>query len=452
MHLHGRLQGPRSPAAQYVRYYEGEQQKLAFAQMRYRHAFSEVFAQWRDNFCGMIVDASAERLHVDSFRLPDNPGTDNDARAFWQRNSMDALSGMVHLDTLIRGSAYVAVWADTQGEPTITPVSSERMAVVYKPGSLTELEAAALFERDDWGRQRATLWTERYVYEVPWGATDWNTGVLYRNPLGVVPVVPFETRPRLLADPVSDLANIVPIQDAINKTVSDALTTSEAAAFPQRWVTGLDIVEDAQGNPVEPFDVGADKLLQAEDPGARFGSMPAADLSNYVDLTDMLVQHMASISKVPSTYFLVNNGASAPSGESNLSAEAGLIAKVRQFMTPLGESWERVIRLCFAVKHDSRKDAFAMETRWRDPEYRTEAQHIDALLKQKQLNVPEEVLWAEAGYSATQIEKFRAMRLEDARAAAEIQRLMPQPQSSPPTIKPPQGNSGNGNRRIHEPT
>ncbi|WP_087887976.1 phage portal protein [Streptomyces alboflavus] len=449
MYLYGRLQGPRSSAAEYVKYYEGEQQKLAFSQMRYRHAFSEVFAQWRDNFCGMIVDASAERLNVDSFRLPESPGTDRDAREFWQRNSMDAFSGMVHLDTLIRGSAYVAVWADAQGEPTITPVSSSRMAVAYKPGSLTELEAAALFERDAWGRQRVTLWTDRYVYEVPWGATEWHIGALNPNPIGVVPVVPFQTRPRLLADPVSDLANIVPIQDAINKTVSDALTTSEAAAFPQRTVTGLDIVMDAQGNPVEPFDIGADKLLQAEDPNARFGSMPAADLSNYVALTDMLVQHMASISKVPSTYFLVNNASSAPSGESNLSAEAGLIAKVRQFMTPLGESWERVIRLCFAVKRDSRKDAFAMETRWKDPEYRTEAQHIDALLKQKQLNVPEQVLWAEAGYSATQIETFRAMRLEDARAAAEVQRLMPQPQQSP-TPKPPQGNSGNGNRRIHE--
>ncbi|WP_138958965.1 phage portal protein [Streptomyces sp. YIM 121038] len=450
MYLHSKLPGPHSPAARYVKYYEGEQQKLAFSQMRYRHAFSEVFAQWRDNFCGMIVDASAERLHVDSFRLPDAPGTDRDSRDFWQRNRMDAFSGAVHLDTLIRGSAYVLVWADAAGEPTITPVSSERMAVCYKAGSLTELEAAARFEVDDWGRQLVTLWTERYVYEVPWGMAEWHLGIIYPNPLGVVPVVPFESKPRLLADPVSDLANVVPIQDAINKTVSDALTTSEAAAFPQRWVTGLDIVEDAQGNPVEPFDIGADKLLQAEDPNARFGSMPAADLSNYVSLTDMLVQHMASISKVPSTYFLVNNGASAPSGESNLSAEAGLIAKVREFMDPLGESWERVIRLCFAVKQDKRQDAYAMETRWKDPEYRTEAQHIDALLKQKQLNVPEQVLWEEAGYSATQIATFRAMRLEDARAAAEVQRLMPQPQQES-TPKPPQGNSGNGNRRIHEP-
>ncbi|MCY0962742.1 phage portal protein, partial [Streptomyces sp. H27-H5] len=202
--------------------------------------------------------------------------------------------------------------------------------------------------------------------------------------------------------------------------------------------------------PVEPFNVGLDKILQAEDPSAAFGSFAAADLKNYVVLVDMLVQHLCSVSRVPSHYFLVNSG-STPSGEAIISAEAGLVAKVRERMLHFGEAWERVIRLCFAVKRDKRMNAFEMETRWRDPEYRTEAQHIDALLKLKQLNVPEEVLWAEAGFTAAQIDSFREMRKDDAKAAAEIQKLMPQPAlQGNPAIKPPQGNSGNANRKIHE--
>ncbi|MEU4492617.1 phage portal protein [Streptomyces sp. NPDC023998] len=449
MYLYGKLPGPGAPSRLYSQYYEGEQQKLAFSQMRYKHAFADVFQQWRDNFCGMIVDATNERLSIDSFRLPET-GTDKDARAFWQRSSMDAYSNAVHLEALIQGTSYVVVWADAQGEPTIAPVSCERMAVCYKPGSLNELEAAARFELDPWGRQQVTLWTESYVYEVAYGTTEWDQGERRPNPLGVVPVVGFENRSRLLGDPFSDLVNVIPIQDAINKTVMDALTASEFAAFPQRFVTGLEIQEDSNGNPIEPFNVGADKLLQAEDPAAKFGSFEAADLKNYVTLVDMLVQHLASVSRVPSHYFLVNSS-NTPSGEAIISAEAGLVAKVRERMLHFGEAWERVIRLCFAVKRDKRKDAFEMETRWRDPEYRTEAQHIDALLKLKQLNVPEEILWAEAGFSAAQIDSFREMRREDAKAAAEIQKLMPQPEpQNSPAIKPPQGNSGNANRKIHE--
>ncbi|MFF8629677.1 phage portal protein [Streptomyces werraensis] len=454
-YLYGKIPGPNSPALQFSKYYEGDQQKFAFSQARYKSAFWGVFDTWRDNFSGMIVDATNERLNVDSFRIPGEEGTDKDARSFWQRSSMDAYSNAVHLEALITGTSYIVVWADKDGEPTITPVSGERMAVCYKAGSLWELEAAARFEMDAWGRQQVTLWTEEYVYEVAYGTTEWDQGTKMPNPLGIVPVVPFENRIRLVGGPTSDLANCVPIQDAINKTVMDALTASEFAAFPQRFVTGLEIQEDAQGNPIEPFNVGLDKLLQAEAPDAKFGSFEAADLKNYVALVDMLVQHLASVSRVPSHYFLVNSS-NTPSGEAIISAEAGLVAKVREKMLHFGEAWERVIRLCFAVKNDKRKDAFEMETRWRDPEYRTEAQHIDALLKLKQLNVPEEVLWSEAGFTAAQIDSFREMRKEDAKAAAEIQKLMPQPepqnpaQQGKPLAKPPQGNSGNANRKINE--
>ncbi|MFD5689624.1 phage portal protein [Streptomyces rubiginosohelvolus] len=451
MYLYGRVPGPLHESHKFSKYYEGEQQKLAFSQIRYKAAFASVFSEWRDNFCGTIVDSTNERLHVDSFRIPDDDG--KDTRRFWQQSSMDAYASSVHLEALITGIAYVVVWADAKGEPTITPVPSSRMAVSYKPGSLWELEAAARFEMDAWGRQQVTLWTEEYVYEVAYGEIDWEKGESNPNPLGIVPVVPFENRTRLGMDPVSELANCVPIQDAINKTTMDALTASEFAAFPQRFVTGLEIQEDKNGNPVEPYNVGQDKLLQAEDPNAKFGSFAAADLKNYVTLVDMLVQHLATVSRVPSHYFLVNT-TTAPSGEAIISAEAGLVAKVKERMLHFGEAWERVIRLCFAVKNDKRKNAFEMETRWADPEYRTEAQHVDALLKMKQLDVPLEFLWREAGFSDTQISSFREMRKEDAKAQAEIQKLMPQPPEQPGQApdhnKPPQGNSGNANRKIHE--
>lgn len=451
-YLYGKVPGSFHPSRIYSRYYEGDQQKLAFSQMRYKTTFASVFEQWRDNFCGTIIDATNERLHVDSFRIP---GEDDgkDARQFWQRSSMDAYSTSVHLEALISGASYVVVWADKDGEPTITPVASDRMAVCYKAGSLWELEAAARFEMDAWGRQQVTLWTEEYVYEVAYGVTEWDQGETKPNPLKMVPVVPFENRTRLGGEPTSDLLNCIPIQDAINKITMDALTASEMAAFPQRWVTGLEIQEDEHGNPVAPFNVGLDKLLQAEDAGSKFGSFEAADLKNYVVLVDMLVQHLATVSRVPSHYFLVNSS-NTPSGEAIISAEAGLVAKVKERMLHFGEAWERVIRLCFAVKGDKRRDAFDMETRWADPEYRTEAQHIDALLKLKQLDVPLEFLWFEAGFTAAQIADFREMRKEDAKAQAEIMKLMPQPEpqpgQQPNPNRPPQGNSGNANRKISE--
>ncbi len=100
----------------------------------------------------MIIDSANERMNVDSFRFPDHAGSERDVREFWQRNSMDALSSSVHLDAMVSGTSYVLVWADKQGRPTITPYSCEQMVVQYKTGSLTEIQAAALFIMDPWGQ------------------------------------------------------------------------------------------------------------------------------------------------------------------------------------------------------------------------------------------------------------------------------------------------------------
>ncbi|MGW0930693.1 phage portal protein [Streptomyces sp. NPDC002644] len=461
--LQGKLTNGRAELTKYAEYYEGVHQKLAFAQDRHKTEFQRLFAEWRDNFCGLIIDSSTERMRVEGFRFPGEGEMDADARKFWQRNSLDSLSNGVHLDAMVQGRAYVIVWAGKDGEPTVTPVSAEEMAVQFKPGSFTELEAAARFFQDAWGRPWVTLWTETYVYEVPLGKSEWEQGTKKKNPLGVVPVVPFHNRARLSGEPYSDLANVIPIQDAINKITSDALLASEYAAWPQRWVTGLEIEEDENGNPKEPFKVSVAKLLQAEDPNAKFGQFAAADLKNYVNLINLLVQHLSSVSRTPSHYFLVNQG-NAPSGEAIISAEAGLVAKVKERMLYFGEAWEQVIRLCFKVKKDKRADEYALETVWADPEYRTEAQHIDSLLKLRQLDVPKELLWMRAGFTASEIEAFREMRREDAKEEKKVAELGPQAptpgvsgrpvpggnKAAAMASKPPQGNSGNVNRKLNE--
>lgn len=71
------------------------------------------------------------------------------------------------------------------------------------------------------------------------------------------------------------------------------------------------------------------------------------------------------------------------------------------------------MRLAFAVKGDPRKDAHLAETIWRDAEYRSEAEHIDALLKLNSLGVPRQQLWQDAGYTPAQIERFEVMAAQD---------------------------------------
>lgn len=444
----------------YTSYYDGQHQKLVFSQARHKGQFAAIFERWQDNFCGLIIDSVNERLGIDGFRMTEEPEADKDARDIWQRNFMDSESNAAHIDAMVQGAAYAIVWGTNDGQPTISMESANNVVIQYKPGSRRDIEAGAKFFIDDWGRDWATLWWNGRVYVFAQGTFGWASTAPegMRNPLDQVPIVPINNRSRLVDHPVSDLLNVIPLQDAVNKTVSDALLASEFAAWPQRWVTGLEIIEDEQGRPVEPFKVAIDKLLQAEDAGVKFGQFEAADLGNYVSLTDMLVQHLASTSRIPFHYFL--NGGTVPSGESITAAEAGLIAKTRERMLHFGEAWESVMRLCFQVMEDPRQQAWGAEVIWRDPENRTESQHIDALLKLKMIGVPTDQLLSDAGYTPQQIARFAGMREDDAKAAMELAKKYPAPlpagatndqQAQKAAAKPPQGNAGNTARKAVDP-
>lgn len=456
-YLHSKLLSARGKYKMYSQYYDGIHQKMVFAQARHKKEYGHLFENWCDNFAGLIVDSVNERMSIDGFRMTDEPEADKDARDIWQRNFMDSESNAGHLDALINGVSYAVVWADKQGKPTITVQSAENVVVQYAPGSRREIDAAGYFYVDDWGREWCTLWLPTAVFRFFTGDQGWQENKREGNPLKEVPVIPLNNRSRITGGPISDLSVVIPIQDAINKIVSDALLASEYAAWPQRYVTGLEIQEDENGNPIEPFKVSVDKLLQAEDAAAKFGQFEAADLKNYVNLVDMLVQHMASISRIPFHYFLLNGG-QAPSGEAITSAEAGLISKTRERMIHFGEAWERVMRLCFKVMSDPRSEAFGAEVMWRDPENRTEAQHIDSLLKRKMFGVPDAQLQQDAGYTPQQLERFRKMREDEAKFEMELAKKYPSPvqdQNQGPdnkvekeASKKPQGNAGNQNRKA----
>jgi hypothetical protein len=250
------------------------------------------------------------------------------------------------------------------------------------------------------------------------------------NPLGVVPIVPLINRPRLLPlgaiEGDSEIAQMIPLQDAVNATLENMMVAAEYQAFRQRWVTGLDIPVDPETNqPIEPFRAAIDRLFVSENPETKFGEFSQADLTQYVKVVEMYVQHVASQTRTPPHYFYLSG--QFPSGESIKSAETGLVAKVRDKQVPFGEGWEEVMRLCHAVEGDERAQYSRAETMWGDPESRSEGEHVDATLKKKSLDVPWLQLMRDLGYTPEQIREMRNMRAEDAFLAATAAISQPAP-------------------------
>lgn len=420
-YLDAKLSGQKGTVQKYADYYDSKNTNLEFAQQRFKEAFGDLFLGWQVNFCPLIIDSISERLQVTGFRMTDEPDADKDAWDIWQRNFMDSDSNASHIDALALGTSFATVWADEDGEPTITPESATDLYVQYYPGSRRKVEAGLKRYRDDWGQEYATLWTPTNVYTSIAKRTNgskqlrWEEAKSEPNPLGVVPIVPLTNRTRLRLAPFSELEPILPLADAISKISADALIASEFAAYPMKYIAGMEIEEDENGKAKSPFQIAIDRVLISEDPATVFGQFAAADLGNYVKLIDSYIAALAAISRIPFHYFLIGRGGQPPSGEAITSAEAGLVAKAKERMLHFGESWEQVMRLAFLVKHDKVKaKAFNAEVIWGDPQYQSRAALIDSAVKLASgLDVPRPQLWMDVGYSPQQIERFPAQRETD---------------------------------------
>jgi hypothetical protein len=421
--LLARLQARGKDLKRYREYYEGKHRINPFATAKYNEVFERLFGDLSDNWCAPPVQAAAERLRIDGIRFGEESEYDKDAWAIWQRNELDAQSAVHHTSTLATGYGYMMVQGGEGESPVITIEDPEQTIVAYEPGTRTR--AAALKRwTDEWtGRLNVNLYLPDETYKWQSASSGWTTGLSIgswkereprlENPFGIVPLVEFANDPTIRGEGRSEIRRVIPLNDAVNQLLSNMLLAAEFSAFRQRWLTGVEIpVDPDTGQPIEAFKAAMDRLWSVEDPDAKFGEFSETNLENYVKAIEMLVQHIAAQTRTPRHYFW--QAGTSPSGDAIKSAETGLVAKVKERQVLFGERYEEVIRLAFTFSGDSRGDVIDAEIRWADPEYRTEGELTDAVIKQYQAGL---ITWDTAlgrlGYTPQEIERMRTERMRD---------------------------------------
>ncbi|WP_432091023.1 phage portal protein [Streptomyces sp. NRRL F-5630] len=422
-----RLYGELTKRIEYVtrmRTYCSGDHPLPMLPDKARDAFRKLLRHARSNYVGLVADATSERLQVDGFRLGDGEVGDTEVWRIWQANSMDADSDLLISESVRVGRSFalVAPNPDDPSTPLITGEDATQAIVAYRPGSRRERVAGLKCWLDDWGgRLMATLFLPGavYKYEAPVprtgsvGTPKWAPRAVRGepwpapNPLESVSLIELPNRPDLLGGAHSEVEDVLDIQDRINKTLIDRLMAQEFSAFRQRWATGYELPEDESGQPVEPFRSAVDRLWVAEDTNVKFGEFSATDLTPYLRAIDADVQHMAARTRTPAQYLL--GQLSNVNGETLKATESGLVSKVRQRQRPLGEGMEEIARLALRAAGDTR-DLSRIETVWHNPEFRTEGELVDALLKMSTLGVPHEALWERWGASQTEIAQWSQLR------------------------------------------
>jgi Phage portal protein, SPP1 Gp6-like len=405
-------------------YYRGEA-RLAYATEKFREAFGFLLHDLADNWCQIVVDSSVERLAVQGFRFGEDTDADEQAWGFWQANDLDVESDIAHSEASQAGICYVLVTPDGD-VPRISVVSGLEAIVETAPGDRRERIGG--FKR--WRQLGSeTLWSgvlytpDAYLLleaEADDGQPrQWEVVESIANTLGEVPLIPMVNNPQIDGAGMSDLHVMLRLQDAINKLLADMLVNSEFVAYPQRWATGIEIPKGPDGKPLdrEQFLSSVSRLWVSEMDDAKFGELGAHEGLGYVKQIEMIVQHIAAQTRTPPHYLTAGLG-QYPSGDSLRASESGLVSKVKRKHRWYGEPWEESIRLSFLAVGETEKAAIRdAETIWTDPERRTEAQLVDALLKMSTLGVPREALWARYGASPQEIERWSQLADEAAAAA-----------------------------------
>lgn len=430
--LDKRLDARRPVIERWNDYYVGNH-PLPRAPERAKEAFRRWLKLSRSNWLALVVDSVDERCTVQGIRYGADGGADPDAWRMYQFNQLDSGSGQVHLEAFINAVSYVTVAPnpDDPANPFMVPEHPAQMIVECDPAMPRRRLAAWKKWADDTGprpelhgvlylpdgifKVRAPyiegntnrpLWAPREVVGEDWPAP---------NPLGAVPVVPFLNKPRLMGGPRSEIDGVTDTQDRINETLFLRHMAVQYAAFRQRWAAGVPLdVDEETGLPRNPFpDAATNSLFIAESEHARFGEFNQTDLAGYLGAVKDDVTAIAAQTHTPPHYLLgemVNLSA-----EALKAAEAGLISKVRRRMVSFGESWEEVWGLAFrAAGDDERADTVDAEVIWRNPEFRTEGETVDALVKMATLGVPREALWERWGASPQEIERWKTMGAQDA--------------------------------------
>lgn len=430
----------------YRRYYDGKH-RIPWSTPKWRSEFLELFNQFRDNLCPAVVDAKADRLQLTNIEGGSQP-VDDAIKRIWAREKIETRQGEIHKNSLKDGDAFVIVWPDQEtGAARWYIQRGDRMAARYKTEPQGDLECAAkMWPVEDYGKRaedtkrkyRLNIYypdrIERFISEketeyadIPEKAEKWEefkpagmeedddegpaeVSSVIANPFLVVPVFPFPNNADLGAYGRSELRDVIPLQDALNKSVANMLVAGEFVAWPQRFIIGIEVDVDESGQPTGREQKSAlDRIMTIGNPNAKAGEFAGANLEPFIKEQDSYRAEMARISRTPLHYLLLSGD--FPSGEALGAAERPLMAQVDDRILSLRPAWQAAMSFSLDIEKADH-DPEALNAVFKDTRYKSPESLADELRVKKELGVPDDQLWSEMGYDKAQIEEFKKQKAE----------------------------------------
>lgn len=323
-------------------YYDGDQ-PLVYTATRLREIFKDLDAYFAENWCSVVVDSARDRVNLREIQI--NGQRSQAWQDIWDASEISLESDDVHESAMVAGEGYFVAWKE-KGEKTPQGYYNDPRMVhlFYEQANPRIKRMGAKMWTDEDGKLRMTLYyPEKLEYYVSQNKASEVRDVLNFTPTAEGAVVnPYKEIPifhyRLGRRKVkSDLKNVVPIQNGINKLLTDMMVTAEYMAFPQRYIISQAEVQGKVRNaPNEILDLPAgDGVGQ----GTEAGQFDTAKLTNYLEAIDNMATAISSITRTPKHYFF--SVGSNLSGEALIAMEAPLNKKAQDRIDRFAPVWQQ---------------------------------------------------------------------------------------------------------------
>jgi hypothetical protein len=391
------------------REYLAGRHRLRFATDKFRETYGSLFGYTVDNWCRLVINAVVERLQVNGVAMnATRAGSDDPAWGLWQRSFLDADQGIAHTDAMVCRRSFLLVTRDAQGRGRISVEDPACVTVRVAPEDRRRRLAGLKHVTASDGSEIAWVHLPGRVavFRRAPKAKEWERQDALSGPVrgadGEVLVVPMVNQPDAAGDGWSDLTEVIPTQDNINKLGIDAMVGSEASVYTWKAIMGW------EPGPGDHLAEGPGVVNAFKDADTKLQEFRPADLAGVLSARAAQIESLSARTRTPPHYLLgqmVN-----VSGDALKAAETGLVAKVRERQRWFGEAWEEALRLGLQLEGRDMAGAERAEVLWANPESRSEVQLADALVKLAEVGFPIERLMKIYGLSPEEIREDVALR------------------------------------------
>ena len=281
------------------------------------------------NYSRLIVDAVVDYIMGGGVNLlAEDPDAQEVLQDIYEENALLDTEMSKTLTVMgKKGDIFLKMFIDDDKAIQVRALRPDICFPRYRTDDYTELLYVAIkwFEdTDEFGEGNGGIWHAQVIRddviefwelsgEKETEQTTWVKVDEEENLLGFIPIVHIKNTTDDLEFGVSDLQVMTDLQDALNKSVTDMLTTMDNQAFQRLFVFG------SQSPPGTQLPLSPGDITESSNSDGKVEVIEAADVSGFIEAMRAIVDHITAVTQI-SKLSTMQTGTAMP--------ESGLALKI----------------------------------------------------------------------------------------------------------------------------